>query len=70
MISLRQCINAKCKSCIYDPLSGLGHWRQQVELCTITSCPLYAVRPRTKAEPRASAVRAGLVANHAREPIQ
>jgi hypothetical protein len=34
MISLRQAINAKCKDCIYDPLSGLGTWREQVARCT------------------------------------
>lgn len=43
--SLRQAINAKCKDCIYDPLSGLGNWRQQVSLCQIKSCPLWTVRP-------------------------
>jgi hypothetical protein len=44
-MSLRKAINAKCKDCIYDPLSGLGHWRQQVEACTAKSCPLWPVRP-------------------------
>jgi hypothetical protein len=43
--SLRTAIDAKCKSCIYDPLSGMGNWRQQVAACTVTRCPLYAVRP-------------------------
>ena len=46
--SLRQAINAKCKDCIYDPLSGLGTWRQQVEGCTSTDCGLYPVRPVSK----------------------
>ena len=47
--SLRDAINAKCKDCIYDPLSGLGAWREQVTACTATECPLYPVRPRSKA---------------------
>ena len=49
--SLRRSINEYCKSCIYDPHSGLGTWRQQVEGCTVIKCELYAVRPRsTKSE--------------------
>jgi len=48
MKSLRKSINDKCKDCIYDPLSGLGTWRQQTEGCTATECPLYEVRPRSK----------------------
>ena len=47
--SLRVSINKYCQSCIYDPKSGLGTWRQQVEACTVTKCELYAVRPRSKA---------------------
>lgn len=46
--SMRQAINAKCKDCIYDPEEGGGTWRQQVEACTITDCPLYPVRPTSK----------------------
>lgn len=46
--SLRTAINEKCKDCIYDPQSGLGHWRQQVEGCTVKACPLFEVRPRSK----------------------
>lgn len=46
--SLRKSIDAYCRSCIVDPKSGLGTWRKQVELCTVTLCPLYAVRPKTK----------------------
>jgi hypothetical protein len=45
--SMRAAINAKCKECIYDDLSGLGTWRQQTEGCTSTECPLYELRPRT-----------------------
>lgn len=43
-------INAKCRECIYDPVSGTGNWRQQVEACTSTSCPLYVVRPLSSGE--------------------
>jgi hypothetical protein len=46
-VGLRAAINAKCKDCIYDPLSGLGTWRQQVEGCTCTDCPLWPVRPKS-----------------------
>lgn len=44
-LSLRSAINDKCKECIYDPLSGLGNWRQQTEGCTSVDCPLFPVRP-------------------------
>lgn len=43
--SLRAAIDAMCRSCIYDPKSGLGHWREQVAGCTCRTCPLYALRP-------------------------
>ncbi|MCH8248270.1 MAG: hypothetical protein IH913_01545 [Proteobacteria bacterium] len=46
--SLRKCIDDNCKNCIYDPKSA-GTWRQQVALCSVTSCALYPVRPVTKA---------------------
>ena len=46
--SLRKCINDNCKNCIYDPVAA-GTWRQQVTLCTVTSCAVYPVRPATKA---------------------
>ena len=45
---LRDSINGKCESCIYDP-EAAGTWRQQVTLCSVTSCPLFLVRPVTKA---------------------
>ena len=48
-MSLRAAINAKCKDCIYDPKSGLGTWRQQVEGCTCRNCPLWPVRPMSSA---------------------
>ena len=47
-LSLRKCINDNCKTCIYDPKAA-GTWRQQVTLCSVTSCALYPVRPATKA---------------------
>lgn len=47
--SLRKAIDMKCKDCIYDDQSP-GTWRIQVEECTITDCPLYNVRPKSKRE--------------------
>ena len=38
-------INAMCASCIFDPDGGGGSWRQQVEACTSTGCPLFELRP-------------------------
>lgn len=46
-MSLRAAVNAMCKSCIYDPIGGGGTWRQQVEACTASRCPLYPVRPKS-----------------------
>ena len=46
--SLRSAIDEKCRDCIYDEAER-GGWRQQVEACTITRCPLYEVRCRSKA---------------------
>jgi len=46
--SLRKCVNDHCKCCIYDS-EAAGTWRQQVALCSVTGCPLYPVRPLTKA---------------------
>jgi hypothetical protein len=48
---LRGKVNAKCIDCIYDP-KGVGNWRQQVSQCTVESCPLYNVRPRSKPHKR------------------
>lgn len=70
--SMRAAINAKCKDCIYDPKSGLGTWREQVELCGSTGCPLYPVRPlpQRKApktpQEEASTASASLAATHGR----
>jgi hypothetical protein len=43
-MSLRKAINAMCRECIYDPLAG-GTAAKQIECFTITTCPLYPVRP-------------------------
>lgn len=43
--SLRDAVNAMCKSCIYDPGSGNGAWREQVQACASSNCPLHTVRP-------------------------
>lgn len=42
--SLRAAIDAKCKSCVYDP-DARGNWREQVSGCSAANCPLHAVRP-------------------------
>jgi hypothetical protein len=60
-MSLRSAINAHCKSCIYDPKSGLGTWRQQVEGCQIQRCALWPVRPT--ASKRSANGSANLAAN-------
>lgn len=52
--SLRRAIDRFCKGCIYDPGSGCGTWRQQVEGCPARDCPLYAVRPRSSARERST----------------
>ena len=43
--SLRSAINAMCKSCLYDPGNGNGAWREQVQGCSSSNCPLHSVRP-------------------------
>ena len=48
MASLKKAISAHCKNCTYDPCAG-GTWREQVEGCTVTSCALWEVRPRSTA---------------------
>jgi hypothetical protein len=42
--SFRAAINAKCRECIYDPLSR-GTWREQVADCINVNCGLHALRP-------------------------
>lgn len=39
--SLRLSINAKCYDCV-------GRQKKEIELCTMTTCPLYNVRPLPK----------------------
>ena len=46
---MRGKINAKCIECIYDPHSGVGSWKQQIEACTSPNCPLYSVRAKSEA---------------------
>ena len=46
MPSLRKRINQHCKSCVYDQ-NAAGTWRQQVTLCSVKSCALYDVRPKS-----------------------
>ncbi len=46
-VSLRSAIDAFCTECIFDPdQPELGKWRQQIDLCTSTKCPLYGVRAK------------------------
>ncbi len=45
--SLRQAINDKCRSCVYDE-ANVGSWLVQVTLCNCKGCPLFDVRPVTK----------------------
>lgn len=50
--SYRAAIDAKCKSCIYDPGSGNGTWREQVEACPSSNCPLHPFRPISRPKTR------------------
>ena len=45
---LRSSVDAKCRDCIYDP-AAKGNWRQQVTLCSSYSCPLWEIRPVSRA---------------------
>jgi hypothetical protein len=42
----KEAIGLKCKDCTYDYCS-LGTWRQQVTLCSVKTCPLWHLRPKT-----------------------
>ena len=42
--SRKQAIDEFCKWCIVDDLEP-GTWRQQVQACECTDCPLYEFRP-------------------------
>jgi len=46
-ISYRKLIDEKCKDCTYDKY-GEGNWKQQTGDCTVESCPLWPVRPKSK----------------------
>lgn len=48
-MGLRKPINDMCKECIYDKHAA-GSWRQQVELCSCQTCPLWDVRPKSSGE--------------------
>jgi hypothetical protein len=52
-------INAKCRECIYDPMSP-GNWRQQVEACSSANCPLHSFRPISRPRTHAAAADATL----------
>lgn len=42
--SLRASINAMCRACTADPANA-GSAAAQVKACTVTTCPLWRVRP-------------------------
>jgi hypothetical protein len=42
---LRARINAHCVSCVYDEKIP-GSWKRQVTECTVTSCPIWDIRPK------------------------
>lgn len=47
--SMRKAINDYCKDCTYDDqFKGGGTWREQVEACAVTKCPLFEFRPVSK----------------------
>ena len=46
--SLRSAIDQMCRGCVVDVLAK-GNWRQQVTMCSVFDCPLWDVRPVTKA---------------------
>ena len=45
---LRGRVDANCVACTFDDLVP-GTWRQQVERCTVSSCPIWKVRAKSKA---------------------
>ena len=47
--SRKQAIAEYCKECSYDPEDeGAGTWRQQIEACVMSDCPLYEFRPMSR----------------------
>lgn len=59
-LTRQQAINAKCKDCLYDPLSGGGTWREQIAVCSSISCALWPYRPMPSG---------GVLANAPRDPL-
>ena len=45
-MSLRLAVNAKCRSCAYDP-RDVGTAAQQIACCVVADCPLHPHRPIT-----------------------
>jgi hypothetical protein len=43
---LRGKVDSNCVYCTYDDQVN-GTWRQQIEACAVTECPLHSVRPRS-----------------------
>jgi len=66
--SLRAAIDAKCKSCIYDPGSGNGSWREQVEACSSANCPLHPLRPFSSSKMRGEGVSPSRIGQQRRLP--
>jgi hypothetical protein len=48
---LRARIDSNCVYCTYDQVVP-GTWRQQVEACSVTECPLHTVRSRSLSRQR------------------
>ncbi len=44
----RKAIIEMCKGCIFDPYTP-GTWRVQIEDCSSRNCPLYDLRPVSRA---------------------
>jgi hypothetical protein len=49
MTTRQEAINLKCKECAYDELDD-GTWRQKVERCEITDCPLWKYKPKSRSK--------------------
>lgn len=47
-LTRKQAMDAMCRGCICDELAG-GTWRQQVDACRATECPMHEHRPRSAA---------------------
>ena len=53
--SLRHAIDTKCRD--FGAADGGAHWRLHVAACTVTTCPLWNVRPLPKPAPQWLATR-------------